>query len=114
VAVSDVAARQLGAPGGINNTAYLFFVLALAFLFYVTVRGDLPKWLGLLGLGKSSASSLIKASPQAAATSAASNGNFLGSAVPDVLAGAAPTAVPLPQLGSSSTQPVYEDTTSGF
>src|SRR5271170_6180265 len=39
-----------GKPSGVNNTAYLFAVLAAAFIFWVTVRGDLPKWLGLFGL----------------------------------------------------------------
>ena len=56
MAAANVAARALNAPGGINNTAYLFFVLALAFIFFVTIKGDLPKWLGLFGLGQSSAS----------------------------------------------------------
>ena len=52
MAVAATAARSLGNPsGGINNTAYLFFVLVLAFIFYVTIKGDLPKWLGLFGLG---------------------------------------------------------------
>lgn len=43
-------------PGnpGIDNTAFLFFVLAAAFAFFITVRGDLPKWLGLFGLAGSS------------------------------------------------------------
>jgi len=53
MAVASTTAGALGRPGGINNTAYLFFVLALAFLFYITVKGDLAKWLGLLGLGGS-------------------------------------------------------------
>lgn len=51
----------LAAPGGINpapsvtinNTAYLFFVLFGAFIVFITIRGDLPKWLGLLGLAGS-------------------------------------------------------------
>lgn len=30
-----------------NNTAILFGVLFLAFVFFATARGDLPKWLGL-------------------------------------------------------------------
>lgn len=29
----------------------MFGALAFAFLFYITVKGDLAKWLGLLGLG---------------------------------------------------------------
>jgi hypothetical protein len=33
-----------------NQTSFMFGAVAFAFLFYVTTRGDLPKWLGLLGL----------------------------------------------------------------
>ena len=36
---------------GINQTSFLFGALVLAFLFFITVKGDLPAWLGLLGLG---------------------------------------------------------------
>jgi hypothetical protein len=34
----------------VNPTSFLFGALVFAFLFFVTVRGDLGKWLGLLGL----------------------------------------------------------------
>ncbi len=47
-----MAFRVPGNPG-IDNTSFLFFVLAAAFAFFVTVRGDLPKWLGLFGLASS-------------------------------------------------------------
>jgi hypothetical protein len=72
VAAAGAAASALGKPGGINNTAYLFFVLALAFLFYITVKGDLPKWLGLLGLGGSAAKSAP--APAVSGTAAAAPG----------------------------------------
>jgi hypothetical protein len=65
------AARVTGNPG-INNTAWLFFILAAAFLFYVTTRGDLPKWLGLFGLGKSAAPAAP--SPGATGTPSAARG----------------------------------------
>jgi hypothetical protein len=67
-----VAARAAGNPG-INNTAYLFFVIALAFIVYITVKGDLPKWLGLLGLGGTPAGSTA-ASAAATGTPAAAAG----------------------------------------
>ena len=68
------AARSLGNPsGGINNTAYLFFVLALAFIVYITTKGDLPKWLGLFGLGGSPAGATA-ASPASTGTPAAASG----------------------------------------
>lgn len=44
-----------GKPAGINNTAFLFGTVAFAFVLWVTARGDLPKWLGLLGIGSASA-----------------------------------------------------------
>jgi hypothetical protein len=34
----------------VNQTSFLFGAVFFAFLFFVTVRGDLGKWLGLLGL----------------------------------------------------------------
>lgn len=34
----------------INPTSAMFAAVVFAFLFYITVRGDLAKWLGLLGL----------------------------------------------------------------
>ena len=39
-----------------NQTAVIFGVLVAAFLFYVTTRGDLPRWLGLFGLASSGGS----------------------------------------------------------
>jgi hypothetical protein len=33
----------------VNQTSFLWGTLVFAFLFFVTVRGDLGKWLGLLG-----------------------------------------------------------------
>lgn len=42
------------ASGGINQTSFMFGAVLFAFLFFITVRGDLAKWLGLLGLGGSS------------------------------------------------------------
>lgn len=46
-------------PGaGINQTSFMFGAIMFAYLFFITVRGDLAKWLGLLGLaGSSSAGS---------------------------------------------------------
>jgi hypothetical protein len=35
----------------VNPTSLMFGAVLFAFLFYITVRGDLAKWLGLLGLG---------------------------------------------------------------
>lgn len=65
--MSDAAAAAARATGnpGINNTAWLFFILAAAFLFYVTIKGDLPKWLGLFGLAPG------KAAPAAGSSSTA-------------------------------------------
>ena len=87
-----VAARAAGNPG-INNTAWLFFILAAAFVFFVTVRGDLPKWLGLFGLGGSPAQSKTSAT-----TPTQPSPGFLGGAVPDVLAGQPANLPPLPAI----------------
>ena len=53
MSTAAASAQAIGKPGGVNNTAYLFFVLAMAFIVYITTKGDLPKWLGLFGLGQS-------------------------------------------------------------
>lgn len=37
-----------------NPTSFMFGAVLFAFLFYITVKGDLAKWLGLLGLAGSS------------------------------------------------------------
>lgn len=37
-----------GRPAGLNNTAFLFALIAAAWLFYITIRGDLGKWIGLI------------------------------------------------------------------
>lgn len=34
----------------VNQTTVVFATLGLAYVFFVTVRGDLGKWLGLVGL----------------------------------------------------------------
>lgn len=34
----------------IGQTGFVFAVVGFAWVFYITTRGDLPKWLGLLGL----------------------------------------------------------------
>jgi hypothetical protein len=48
------ASRALMPP--VNQTALLFGAVAFAFVFFVTIRGDLGKWLGLFGLAKGAAS----------------------------------------------------------
>lgn len=129
MSATGAAAQSLGRPGGVNNTAYLFFVLALAFIIFITVKGDLPKWLGLFGLG---------GTPTGATTAAAAS-SPASSAIPNVLggpglSGGAPSYPALPALGQTSassplntstfggtgsepntyTGPTYIDSTSGF
>jgi hypothetical protein len=42
-------------PVSVSQTGLLFGALMVAFLIFITTRGDLPKWLGLLGLANSAA-----------------------------------------------------------
>lgn len=52
-AIRSGANRAAGLTGegfGINQTSFMFGALIVAFIFYVTIKGDLPQWLGLLGL----------------------------------------------------------------
>jgi len=46
----------------VNPTSLMFGAVMFAFLFYITVKGDLAKWLGLLGLGGSAPATLAPAS----------------------------------------------------
>lgn len=39
-----------GAGYGVNQTSFLFGALIFGFLWFITVRGDLAKWLGVFGL----------------------------------------------------------------
>ena len=119
MAAGAATAQAAGKPGGVNNTAYLFFVLALAFLFFVTIKGDLPKWLGLLGLGGSPAGA---AATSPASTGAPATGNLPGlPGIPTL--GQTSAANPLlntSTFGGTGTEantytgPTYIDTTSGF
>jgi hypothetical protein len=78
----------------VNQTSFLFGALFFAFLFFVTVRGDLGKWLGLLGLagstGQAGGASLT-AQTQAAATANVTSGSAGIPALPN-----------LPQLSAGS------------
>lgn len=38
-----------------SQTAFIFGVVGFAFILFVTLRGDLPKWIGLLTFGAKSA-----------------------------------------------------------
>ena len=74
--VRGVAAQTAQpALSGISQTAFIFGAVGFMFLVFITLRGDLPKWLGLLGLAPS-------ATP-------ATGTSPLGAAVPDVLSGTA-------------------------
>jgi hypothetical protein len=78
-----------------SQTAFVFGVLAFMFLLFVTIKGDLPKWIGLL-LRSGTAS---PSTGQTASTGFSAPGtNSAGSAVPDILSGNHDDA--LPQLGN--------------
>ena len=79
--VRGVAAQTAQpALSGISQTAFIFGAVGFMFLVFITLRGDLPKWLGLLGL----APSTTPATGQIGSTPGTSP---LGAPVPDVLSG---------------------------
>jgi hypothetical protein len=39
-------------PSGMSQTSFVFGVVFVAFLIFITLRGDLAKWLGVFGLAK--------------------------------------------------------------
>lgn len=69
--------------GGINQTSFAFGAIMFAYLFFVTVRGDLGKWLGVLGLagttGKAASNTPAGTTPASTPATAANNdaGNSL-------------------------------------
>lgn len=82
------AAASQAAPAQISQTAFLFAALGFAFLFYVTIKGDLPKWLGLLGLAGTA------------------SGAAPGLAVPAATAPATPTAPATQGLNTNTGNPL--------
>lgn len=87
---SGASATAQPVLGGISQTAFIFATIAFLFLFYITIKGDLGKWLGLFAIGSKSSGSTTASMPSNAGT------NTLGSALPDVLSGQhnAPPALP--------------------
>ncbi len=79
-----------------SQTAFIFAVLGFAFLFYITIRGDLPKWLGVFGFATKS--------PVSTTGLPAAGTNTAGGALPDVLSGNyGNTVVPFPTLPTPPT-----------
>lgn len=40
-----------GQPSGVSQTSFIFASVFVAYLVYITLRGDLGKWLGVFGFG---------------------------------------------------------------
>lgn len=57
-----------GQPAGISQTSFIFATVFVAYLVFITLRGDLAKWLGVFGFGAYTAPS--------ASTNAAGTGTF--------------------------------------
>lgn len=86
--------RAAAPSPGINQTSFMFGAVLFAFLFFITVRGDLAKWLGLLGLAGSGAGSVASGSLSTVAPSAAPGSNGLPG-IPTTGAKGVQTDVPL-------------------
>jgi hypothetical protein len=99
----------------INQTSFMFGASLFAFLFYITAKGDLAKWLGLLGLagsGNAAASAPTSSFGSAGASGSLTNAFAANTLNPSALnqAGASPVTNPssmvmpgfpaLPQFGS--------------
>lgn len=48
-------AVPLPANPGISQTNYLFFMVFVLYLIFITLNGDLAKWLGVFGVGSAGA-----------------------------------------------------------
>ena len=85
---SGLAATPQAQAAGFGQTAFIFGVVAFAFVMYVTLKGDLPKWFGLFGFAASSNSGLnAPGGGMASAASATPGTNSAGATLPDVLSG---------------------------
>lgn len=51
-----VAVRSV-AGGGFSQTGFMFGAILFAFIVFITMRGDLAKWLGVFGLAGSASGS---------------------------------------------------------
>jgi hypothetical protein len=120
VAASAAAAQALGKPGGVNNTAYLFFVLALAFIIFITVKGDLPKWLGLFGLASQGATPVGTAAGSAPGTASVASGLPGLPSLPSIGQASASSPLNTSTFGGTGSEPntyagpTYIDSTSSF
>lgn len=62
---------------GISQTAFIFGAIGFSFVIFITMRGDLPKWLGLLGLaGVKGGAGAPKPLPAVSPTSPAATGTM--------------------------------------
>ena len=77
----------------INQTSFMFGACLFAFLFFITSRGDLSKWLGLLGLAGSSNAAPASASSASGTPTNAFTANALNPATLNQ-AGASPVTNP--------------------
>jgi hypothetical protein len=89
-AVRNVAARATS----FDQTAFTFGALLFAWLLFITMRGDLARWLGVFGLAGSSGGSPSGALPVTPATQLATPGS--GLTIPGI-----PDLPALPTLGGS-------------
>ena len=89
--------RQAAPVPQFSQTAFIFGVLAFAFLLFVTIRGHLPKWLGLFGFGGSPTNTPGMSTPGT---------NTAGGALPDATQpGTYGNVVPFPSLPQLGTVP---------
>ncbi len=65
--MSVTAAASGTVTRSFNQTGFMFVAIGLAFLFFITARGDLAKWLGAFGLAGGTAGT---ATPSASAAGA--------------------------------------------
>lgn len=67
-----------GQPTGISQTSFIFAAVFVAYLVFITLRGDLAKWLGVFGFGTYTAPSATTGT--GAGSSSATATSMLGGA----------------------------------
>jgi hypothetical protein len=61
-----------GQPSGVSQTSFIFATVFGAYVIYITLRGDLAKWLGVFGMAANAAPNVASATaPNVAAPGSA-------------------------------------------
>lgn len=108
-----------GQPTGVSQTSFIFAIVFVAYLIFITLRGDLAKWLGVFGFGTYTAPASTTATTGVpgnitSQTGSATGTNMFGGGNANITSQTNPNFGSLNPVNTGYTGPTYIDTTSGF